>query len=246
VKLPSFWTEDPVLWFRLAEGQFNLRNVADPVARYYHVLASVPQDTVRLVRHVLHEDTGPLSYDNLRTSLLASHTLSNYQKMEKMMRLPPLGDRKPSVLLAEMLEYCPTGESSTAVFAYLFLQRLPREIRVLLSEDDPADMRAIADKADRLIAMHVPQGHDACATVSLEDDSEGDLVAAMGSERRKKKFPVSTRPPQQQQAGVGRRGGLSRRGTDQAAAPRTSMCYYHAKFSEQARYCQEGCLWPEN
>jgi hypothetical protein len=246
VKLPGFWTEDPVSWFRLAEGQFNLRNVADPVALYYHVLASLPQDAVRLVHHVLHEDTGPLSYDNLRTSLLASHTLSNYQKMERMMRLPPLGDRKPSVLLAEMLEYCPAGESSTAVFAYLFLQRLPREIRVLLSEDNPADMRAIADKADRLIAMRVPQGHDACATVSLEDDGDGDLVATMGGERRKKKFPVPKRPPQQQQASAGRQGGFSRRGTDQAAAPRTSMCYYHAKFGERARYCQEGCLWPEN
>jgi hypothetical protein len=90
--------------------------------------------------------------------------------MERMMRLPPLGDRKPSVMLAEMLEFCPAGESSTIVFAYLFLQRLPREIHVLLSEDDPADMRAIADKADRLIAMHVPQGHDACATVAQDDE----------------------------------------------------------------------------
>jgi hypothetical protein len=163
-----------------------------------------------------------------------------------MMKLPPLGDRKPSVMLAEMLEFCPAGESITAVFAYLFLQRLPREIRVLLSEDDPADMRAIADKADRLIAMHVPQGHDACATVSPEDDWEGDLVAAMGDERRKKKFPVPKRPPQQQQSGSGRRGGGSRRGSDQATSPRTSMCYYHATYGEKAKYCQEGCLWPEN
>jgi hypothetical protein len=246
VKLPGFWTEDPVSWFRLAEGQFTLRNVTDPVARYYHVLASLSQDAVCLVRHVLHEDTGPLSYDNLRTSLLASHTLSNYQKMEWMMKLPPLGDRKPSVMLAEMLEFCPAGESTTAVFAYLFLQRLPREIRVLLSEDDPADMRAIADKADRLIAMHVPQGHDACPTVSPEDDWEGDLVAAMGGERRKKKFPVPKRPPQQQHSGSGRRGGSSRRGSDQVTSPHNSMCYYHATYGEKAKYCQEGCLWPEN
>jgi hypothetical protein len=45
--------------------------------------------------------------------------------MERMMRLSPLGDRKPSVMLAKMLEFCPAGESSTAVFAFLFLQRLP-------------------------------------------------------------------------------------------------------------------------
>ncbi len=47
--------------------------------------------------------------------------------------------------------------------------RLPREIRVLLSEDNPANMRAIAEKADRLIAMHVPQSQDTCAAVAAED-----------------------------------------------------------------------------
>ena len=128
VKLPSFWQEDPVSWFTLAEGQFTLRNVADPVARYFHVLAALSQDAVRLVRHVLHTETSAASYAALKAALLASHSLSNYQKMERMMKLPPLGDRKPSVMLAEMLEFCTAGESSTAVFAFLFLQRLPREI----------------------------------------------------------------------------------------------------------------------
>jgi hypothetical protein len=88
VKLPAFWTEDPVSWFRLAERQFTLQNVVDPIARYYHVLSSLSQDAVRPVRHVLHEETGLDSYDNLRTSLMASHLLSNYQKMERMMKLP--------------------------------------------------------------------------------------------------------------------------------------------------------------
>jgi hypothetical protein len=247
VKLPPFWAEDPVSWFRLAEGQFALHNVADPVARYYHVLSSLSQDAVRLVRHVLHQETGPDSYGNLRTSLLASHSLSNYQKMERMMKLPPLGDRKPSVMLAEMLEYCPTGESTTAVFAYLFLQRLPREIRVLLSEDDPADVRAIADKADRLIAMHVPQGHESCAAVAVGEDSDpGEWVAAAQPAGRKKfKLPPPQRS-QQQQKGQGRRPDPPRRPQSQLGGLRTSMCYYHAKFGEKAKFCEEGCLWPEN
>jgi hypothetical protein len=44
-----------------------------------------------------------------------------------MIRLPPLGDRKPSVMLAEMLEYCPVGESTTAIFAFLFYSGFPRK-----------------------------------------------------------------------------------------------------------------------
>jgi hypothetical protein len=65
IKLPPFWPEDPALWFRLAEGQFALRNVADPVTRYYHVLAALLVDSVCLVWHVLHDNTGPESYDRL-------------------------------------------------------------------------------------------------------------------------------------------------------------------------------------
>jgi hypothetical protein len=111
-----------------------------------------------LIHQVLRKETGPDSYNNLCTSLLAFQlSLSNYQKMEKMMRLLPLGDRKPSVMLAEMLKYCLAGESTTTVFAYLFLQRIPHEIQVVLSEDDPANMRAIADKADHLACPAGPR-----------------------------------------------------------------------------------------
>jgi hypothetical protein len=65
IKLPSFWPEDPASWFRLTEGQFTLCNVADPVTRYYHVLAALSVNTVRQVRHVLHDETGPESYNRL-------------------------------------------------------------------------------------------------------------------------------------------------------------------------------------
>jgi hypothetical protein len=248
IKLPSLWPEDPASWFRLAEGQFALRNVVDPITRYYHVLAALSVDSVHLVRHVLHDDTGPKSYNWLRTSLLASHSISNYQKMEWMMRLPPLGDRKPSVMLAEMLEFCPAGEATTAVFAFLFLQRLPREIRALLSEDGPADMRAIAKKADRLIAMHVPQSHESCTAVAAEDVADdSDVVAALqgARSRREKGHKRPLQPPPQQKA-LGHRFDISKKSQEKGMPLRTSMCYYHAKFGEQAKYCQEGCVWPEN
>jgi hypothetical protein len=248
IKLPQFWPEDPASWFWLAEGQFALRNVVDPVTRYYHVLAALSVDSVRFVRHVLHDDTGPESYKRLRASLLASHSLSNYQKMERMMRLPPLGDCKPSVMLAEMLEFCPAGESTTAVVAFLYLQRLPWEIRVLLSEDNPANMRAIAEKADRLIAMHVPPSHDACAAVTAEDscDEAGVVAALQGAQSRKDKGPKRPQQYHTQPKELGRRIDLTKRGPEQTRSFRTSMCSYHAKFGKQAKHCQKGCVWPEN
>jgi hypothetical protein len=219
----------------MAEGKVALRNIKDPVARYYHMLTSLTQDAVRLVRHMLHEDTDHNSYDNLHTSLLSSHSLSNYQKTEKMMGLPPLGNRKLSVMLVEMLECCLAGESETHRFHVFVSPGSSSGDSCSALEDDPADMRAIADKADCLIAMHVPQGHDACAAVSPVDDSEGGLVAATSGGRRKKKSWFPSDLSSSSSLALGSEVAPPCCGANQAALPRTSMCFYHAKFGEQAK-----------
>jgi hypothetical protein len=151
-------------------------------------------------------------------------------------------------MLVEMLEFCLASESTTAVFAFLFLQRLPREIRVLLSEDDPADTRAIAEKARRLIARHVLQSHDVCVAVAAEDISEEpDVVAALqGARSHRGKGPKRPQQPPPQQKALGRRIDLTKRGQEQGRPLCTSMCFYHAKFGKQAKYCEEGCVWPKN
>jgi hypothetical protein len=64
--------------------------------------------------------------------------------------MEPLGGRTPTELLAEMLELCPRGQESNIFFLFLFLQRLPRELRVLLDEDDNLTPRQLAAKADKL------------------------------------------------------------------------------------------------
>jgi hypothetical protein len=74
-----------------------------------------------------------------------------------------------------------------------------------------------------------------------------DLDAAtLGARWKNVWIPVSKWPQQHQQASSVWRGNPHRRMQDQTTAPRTSMCFYHAKFDNQATYCEEGCLWPEN
>jgi hypothetical protein len=45
---------------------------------------------------------------------------------------------------------------------------------------------------------------------------------------------------------LGRRIDLAKKGQEQNHPLRTSMCFYHAKFGEQTKYCREGCVWLEN
>ncbi len=138
-----------------------------PVIRYYHMLAALSINSFCLVRHLLLEETDPESYAQLRASPLASHSLSIYQNMERMMWLPPLSDHKHSV----MLEFCPVGESSTCHIC-LSLPAVPSS-----GNSCPAVrgcLRTIAKKADRLIAIYVPQSHDTCVGAAAEEQLDGD------------------------------------------------------------------------
>jgi hypothetical protein len=78
-------------------------------------------------------------YTELRCRLLATHQLTDIQRVEQLFNLPPLRAQKPSKLLAEMLRLCPRGQKNNAFFNCLFLNKLPRELRILLSEAEMAD-----------------------------------------------------------------------------------------------------------
>ena len=78
------------------------------------------------------EDPPPQNpYTTLKAGLLKSHQLTHFQLVEKLHHLEPLGSCKPSELLAVMLEICPRGQYTSLFFQYLFLQCLPRELRIM-------------------------------------------------------------------------------------------------------------------
>ncbi len=89
--------------------------------------------------------------------------LSDQEKMDALFQQGPLGDRRPSHLLASMLSVCPSGMEVQLVFQYFFLQRLPQTLRTLLGEQECSDIRAQAELVDRLWASHKPQPHEVMA-----------------------------------------------------------------------------------
>jgi hypothetical protein len=68
----------------------------------------------------------------LKARLLETHTLSNQEKMDILFKFEPLGGRKLSQMLANMLTYCPSGMAQSIMFQFMFLQHLPVTILTLL------------------------------------------------------------------------------------------------------------------
>lgn len=223
-------------WFVAAEAQFTLKRLTSETDRFCLLIAALDKDTLKRVMHkVTHPD--PLTpYTALKQELLHSHHLTDFQKVELLLAMDPLGGRKPSELLADMLELCPVGQHNNIFFVHLFLQRLPRETRILLAHENHDDLRALATKADRFLAF----SGQSPVVAAVSDDT--DVVAALrpGGQRNKFAKPPPIPPRPQQHAGAAQSTAPA---PVKVAQQATGLCYYHWTYGEKATKCRKPCSW---
>jgi hypothetical protein len=85
--------------------------------------------------------------------------------------------------MSQMLEICPRGEEKSHLFACLFLRRLRREIRVLLTKVHHKDPKALAKQADELWAQHA---HDSVVAAVQEMSVDEPAINALKQQSRDK------------------------------------------------------------
>ena len=245
LKLPAFWADAPVAWFAAVEAQFQLRRVYSQSERFCHVTAALDKLSLKKVVHLVITPHPALPYSKLKEALLASHQLTDFQRVELLHSMEHLGSRKPSELLANMLELCPPTQHNNMFFVVLFLQRLPRDIRVLLTHEDHTDLRRLAAHADRLVAF----GGRTDTVAAVVESSQEELVAAIpgrnkqqrGSKQFKKQPPPLPPRPQSN-------SGKEKYPTAPATLARDSagLCYYHWSYGDKANNCSAPCSWQGN
>jgi hypothetical protein len=155
-KLSDYWPLSPVLWFEQAESAFAYYGENLSRDRYHRVLLALPESVLKTVSDIVSNPPVSEAYECLKDRLLASVRISDYQKADRLMAMPTLGDRRPSDMMASMLDQCPRGWTTENLFKHLFLSRLPQHLRVLLRTRDTADLRALAETADELYDLHLP------------------------------------------------------------------------------------------
>ena len=149
IKLPTFWAQQPEVWFLQAEAQFHIRKITDDTTKYYHVVAALDQETSGRILSTLSSPPTDNKYTDLKQRLLTTFGLSKRERASKLLHLHPLGDRKPSELMDEMLSLL-ADHGFCFLAEQLFLEQLPEDIRLQLSNDDFTNPRALATKADVL------------------------------------------------------------------------------------------------
>lgn len=252
--LPAFWPETPAAWFAHAESRFRLRHIEEETVKYDYLVAALNKDSLRLVLDVV-ADPGETPYTALKERLVTSHELTDFQRIERIFMLENLGGRKPSELLSIMMEFCPRGEERSKFFAFLFLQRLPKELRIQLGNDEVLELRTLAAKADKLWALHAHQQHGTI-NAACEDTAESEPapVAAVNSSRNQQRNRGGNR-----QRGGGNRSNRGRGGQTPAATASPAaagpaeiaregagLCRAHWRYGDKAFSCEQPCNWQGN
>jgi hypothetical protein len=232
LRLPEFWVADPVAWFAHVEAHFELENLESQQHRYFNVIKALGQDTLRLIKNVIASPHPTTPYDVLKDKLLTNHTLSDFQKIERQFRMGELGpQQKPSELLAHLVELTPVDEMESKYLVFLFIQRLPKILRMQLGDDLDLDLQDIAERADRLWSIHA---HDMAASVAAvaasapreeECGQAGVPVAAVAPLPKRKQDQRTSRPSGKHAAAAG-------------------LCWVHRKHGAAAYRCDMPATCP--
>jgi hypothetical protein len=108
-RLPTFWAENPALWFAQVECILANRNVTRQFNKYCLVVEALPHESLRLVADLIEAVPADDPYAVLKGRLLSAHQLTDFQRADSLFDMPALGARKPSQMMAAMLEVCPRG-----------------------------------------------------------------------------------------------------------------------------------------
>ena len=253
-KLPEFWPANPVLWFARAEFNFEVAQVTGEREKFMHTANALPYDALTPVADLVTQPPLYRPYQQLKERLLLSHQLTVVQMAEKILEMPELGDRRPSQLLAAMMEFCPEGETNTAFFRASFLRRLPKEIRVLLADEVRGNLKDMAVRADELFQHH---RSSPMAAVTPEVDLElAEAVAALGIKtgkagfkgKKKEGFSKGSGGAGGGGAGGGGTGGGGTGGSGSGGGRSYFICDRHWKYAAKAFRCDAPgkCQWSEN
>ncbi|XP_078265933.1 uncharacterized protein LOC144599087 [Rhinoraja longicauda] len=151
VHLPLFWTYAPQAWFIHAEAQFHIKKVSDDSTKYFYLVSALSPDTTKRVMRFIINSPAEDKYVTMKKALLRTFGLNKHGGAAKLLHLPELGDQLPSVRMAEMMVLA--GEHTDCpMFEQAFREKLPEDVRLLLTDCSFKDPEAYAAKADALIA----------------------------------------------------------------------------------------------
>jgi len=226
VKLPPLSTKNPGVWFRRAEAKFRLSGIKCSTTMADHTLSAMSEATADLIQAWLAEQPDELRYEDLKEYVMTRFSLPASDRAQRVLGLAqlPLGDHTARDRWEEiqaLLLLPPDKDKQVKTISLereVFLQSLPTPVRQSLPEAHTMDVKDLIEKADRLLEAHKAT-HRSSAAFQIMTEADADVCSAT---------PAAKKPAKK-------------------AADAPGLCFYHARFGDDAKKCRPHCpRWSKN
>lgn len=246
VKIPPFWTNNPMLWFVRLEAQFSLAKISCETTKFNHVVAAIDADILASVSDMVMAppDTNP--YQALKKRLIDSHSESEESRIRTLLRGVELGDMRPSQLLSRMRALAGSTVGETLLKS-LWLSRLPTTTRSIVgaSNDELPQLAIIADKIHDLGVC--PQiNASSLPSASAQNSSLEAQIAQLTQQVNTLSARLDERSRSRDRGFRGRSDRRSRSRGRRYKEPANNLCFYHTNFGENAQKCNKPCSFQGN
>ena len=224
IKLPTFWTSEPDMWFFQIEAVFNNRTpkVTKDSTKFNQAVAALPQDVLLEIRHVMELPvTDTNRFRKLKEALVETFGKDDEEKRAELLRFcsrsDGLGDRKPINLLMHIRHLA--GNSYEALERAMFLNQLPAPVRTALANSTAATNEELAREAGKILRefkLAKSRSSEPHVTEVRSDPEPSTEVSAAFAPQRNARQPL---PPS-------------------STSVRPYICYPHSKYGTKAFACK--------
>lgn len=239
VRIPPFWPEDPEMWFAQVEHQFLIAGIVSEDTKFGYVVGNLDAKYMKEAKDILINPPQTDKYSYLKTELIKRLSMSQQEKIRRLFELEEMGDRKPSQFLRHLQGLASTDMPDNFIRS-IWLSRLPANMQAILATQAKADLTTAAELADAVAETtagpHLAETSAATSRfeaileqVTSRMDEMTTQIAALSKRHRSPvqestRFRSTSRPRQR-------------------AVTRDTWCWYHARFKDKARKCEEPCTY---
>ncbi len=240
IKLPPYWPADPEVWFAQV---FTTKRITVQRTMFDYVVSSLSPIIATEIRDLLLKPPAEDPYEVLKAELIKRTAASAQRKLQQLISGEELGDRKPTQLLRRMQqllgEQLGTAGDANTFLRELFLQRLPASVRMVLASADPSmSINQLADMADKVMEVA------SSTTISAVSHPDLPEVKQLREEvTRLADLVASLTTKQNHHRNRSRSSSRQRRLSPAPSNQTHDLCWYHHKFGQEAKKCQEPCNW---
>ncbi|XP_076299904.1 uncharacterized protein LOC143218557 [Lasioglossum baleicum] len=242
VRIPSFWPEQPTVWFNQVEAQFVINGVTADSTKYYYVMAQLERKYALEVQDIFANPPAKDKYETLKRELVRRLSASQSHRIEKLLEKEDIGDRTPSQFLRHMQILAGTAVTEEFLRT-LWARRLPAMTRAIVNSQADLPFSKLAEIADQIRKNTT---HTEVASASQDRSNErlferldeltlqvAELTRSRSRDRSKSNF-------RERSSSSGRRSSFTRKSTRTSPVEKRH-CWYHWKFGAAATKYETPC-----